>query len=252
MVRVTELKDPTTHSVNMNEYAGSVALMQLVRWNQLGTGYACRMASESSRPGRASWSTIYKHLRSKILDGTFGPGQTLPSQTELAREFSAAQNTVRAAYARLIDDGLAVARQGLGFYVPDGFDNAGVQAAIASSEVEESEALQIKSRPGPAFDLLGRAVEAISPWTLGTDYFVGQVSSENLVWIQWRGGADLDSVVEHALPRLQPNGTVWGVPGLRMLWTRRDDAGGRDHARFIWLLNRPVELWLTRDDPNEY
>jgi len=210
------------------------------------------MASESSPPSRASRSTIYRHLRSQILDGTLEPGRTLPSQTELAREFSAAQNTVRGAYAQLIDDGLAVAKHGLGFYVPDRFNDAGVEAAIASSEVEGPELAQIESQPGLAFDLLGRAVEAISPWTLGTNFFVGQVHSANSAWIEWKGGATLDSAIEHVLPRLQSDGTVWGVPGLRMLWKQRDDVSRHDSAGFVWLLHRPLELRLTRDDVNEY
>jgi GntR family transcriptional regulator len=47
----------------------------------------------------------------------FGPGERLPSEPDLIEEYQASRNTVRLAIALLTNQGLVVARQGLGTFV---------------------------------------------------------------------------------------------------------------------------------------
>lgn len=62
--------------------------------------------------------TVAGQLRNKIAlliaDGELEPGQRLPAVRELARTLGISVNTVRAAYGKLVDDGLAATRHGVG------------------------------------------------------------------------------------------------------------------------------------------
>lgn len=65
----------------------------------------------------------YKHapiadaLRRRIHDGTYPPGQRLPSIPELRRTFAIGDRTARAALQTLISEGLATAHRRRGTYV---------------------------------------------------------------------------------------------------------------------------------------
>jgi GntR family transcriptional regulator len=60
---------------------------------------------------------IASRLRDQIAGGVLAPGQRLPSEPDLAAEYTASRNTVRLAIALLINQGLVVSRQGLGTFV---------------------------------------------------------------------------------------------------------------------------------------
>ncbi|MEX0612941.1 MAG: GntR family transcriptional regulator, partial [Pirellulales bacterium] len=56
-------------------------------------------------------------LRRQVLDGWLGPGQVLPPERELCKQFSASRITVRRALQILADEMLIERRQGIGTFV---------------------------------------------------------------------------------------------------------------------------------------
>jgi GntR family transcriptional regulator len=74
------------------------------------------MAQESP-----TFSPLYRQIKSLMLqaleDGEWGPGDVIPSETELASRFNVSQGTVRKAVDELAADNLLVRRQGKGTFV---------------------------------------------------------------------------------------------------------------------------------------
>jgi GntR family transcriptional regulator len=60
---------------------------------------------------------IADELRELIASGDLPPGAKLPSERDLAEQYSAARNTAREAIRLLADDGLVIAEHGRGVYV---------------------------------------------------------------------------------------------------------------------------------------
>ncbi|MFI8850486.1 GntR family transcriptional regulator [Streptomyces sp. NPDC053499] len=56
-------------------------------------------------------------LRREIDNGTYAPGDRLPSEAELATRFGASRNTVRSGLSLLVSQGLVTSSQGLGYEV---------------------------------------------------------------------------------------------------------------------------------------
>ncbi|HXP22474.1 MAG TPA: GntR family transcriptional regulator [Streptosporangiaceae bacterium] len=67
----------------------------------------------------AKYQEIADRLRDQIDSGMFQPGERLPSEPDLVRQFDASRNTVRLALALLTNQGLVVTRQGLGTFVTE-------------------------------------------------------------------------------------------------------------------------------------
>jgi GntR family transcriptional regulator len=66
---------------------------------------------------QAKYQKIADRLRDQIDSGELQPGERLPSEPDLVRQFDASRNTVRLAIALLTNQGLVVTRQGLGTFV---------------------------------------------------------------------------------------------------------------------------------------
>ncbi|TRW95701.1 FadR family transcriptional regulator [Paracoccus sp. M683] len=60
---------------------------------------------------------VQDSLRARIADGQFAPGDRLPSEAQLTREFGVSRTVVREAIAALRSDGLVEPRQGAGVFV---------------------------------------------------------------------------------------------------------------------------------------
>lgn len=60
---------------------------------------------------------IFENLREQIVAGTLSPGEMIPSQAALMREYGVALGTVRQALNRLQVDGLIVSKHGKGCFV---------------------------------------------------------------------------------------------------------------------------------------
>src|ERR1700735_1743151 len=69
-----------------------------------------------SRPAHIS---IRDDLRARIDAGEWGPGERLPSETELAARYGVARMTIRQAVGALATEGNVVRRQGLGTFAAD-------------------------------------------------------------------------------------------------------------------------------------
>lgn len=69
----------------------------------------------------AGWQPIYQRiaddLRSAIMTGELAPGDQLPTEHALAEQYGVARSTVRQGLAMLVQEGLAVSRRPLGYFV---------------------------------------------------------------------------------------------------------------------------------------
>ena len=65
------------------------------------------------------YQRIAEWLQQKIADGTYGPGDKLPSEQELREQFDVSRQTVRSALDVLEEEGLIYGRQGSGSFVRD-------------------------------------------------------------------------------------------------------------------------------------
>ncbi len=63
---------------------------------------------------------IYEQIKDLIYRGEYRPGERLMAERDLASLFKVGRPTVRTAIQKLIDNGLVVARRGVGTFV---FDN---------------------------------------------------------------------------------------------------------------------------------
>ncbi|MEU0743022.1 GntR family transcriptional regulator [Streptomyces sp. NPDC006134] len=70
----------------------------------------------SSSPG-APYLEVAAVIRDRIADGTWAPGDRLPSRSELGAEFGVGENVVRRAQELLITEGVLEGRAGSGTYV---------------------------------------------------------------------------------------------------------------------------------------
>ena len=70
------------------------------------------------RPQRVA-DVVLAQLEEMILEGSFKPGERLPSERELARRFGVSRPSLREALQRLVARGLLVSQQGGGTYVSD-------------------------------------------------------------------------------------------------------------------------------------
>lgn len=66
---------------------------------------------------RPIWIQLADSFRSRITDGTWKPGQKIPSVRDLAIEAGTNPNTVQRALAALDDEGLTVSKRTAGRYV---------------------------------------------------------------------------------------------------------------------------------------
>jgi GntR family phosphonate transport system transcriptional regulator len=77
------------------------------------------MNRPENKPRHPVWRQIRDRLEARILDGTWAPGERLPTELALASEFGVNRHTVRRATASLIEQGLLRAEQGRGTFVQE-------------------------------------------------------------------------------------------------------------------------------------
>lgn len=68
-------------------------------------------------PREAIWTSIAATLTAEVAEGLYGPGDRLPTESELALRFGVNRHTVRRALAALAEAGLVHARRGSGVFV---------------------------------------------------------------------------------------------------------------------------------------
>ncbi|WP_395292212.1 winged helix-turn-helix domain-containing protein [Kitasatospora hibisci] len=94
-----------------------------------------------------TFEVIAETLREQIRSGGLKPGDALPTQAELMREFGASSLTVQKAMALLKQDGWAISRPGKGAFVAhhddaDDLDRLDVGTARVGGTVARVEALE--------------------------------------------------------------------------------------------------------------
>ncbi|NPA91406.1 MAG: GntR family transcriptional regulator [Chloroflexi bacterium] len=60
---------------------------------------------------------IREQIRQKVLNGEYKPGERIPSEPQLAREFNVSRGTVEKAIRGLVEEGILVREQGRGTFV---------------------------------------------------------------------------------------------------------------------------------------
>lgn len=107
--------------------------------------------------------TVIQELSSRIDNGTYGPGDKLPSEQELCKEFSVSRPVIREAVASLRLGGRLIARQGVGVFVVEQ-DVKRIGFAIDSVVDDVRAAAQIlELRLGIEAESVARAAERRSP-----------------------------------------------------------------------------------------
>lgn len=66
--------------------------------------------------GKAKYYILMETLKEQILSGTIKPGQKLPSENELTREYALSRHTVRKVLALLENEGYITAQHGKGTF----------------------------------------------------------------------------------------------------------------------------------------
>src|SRR5215203_5576105 len=67
--------------------------------------------------GQPFYQQISADLRRQIVDGTYHPGDQLPSERDLREQYKVSAQTIRSAFDQLRAEGLVVSYQGRGVYV---------------------------------------------------------------------------------------------------------------------------------------
>lgn len=75
------------------------------------------MSEVERKGGRLLWHQVGETLTSEILDGTFAPGERLPTEPALMKRFGVSRHTVRQALSNLEARGVVRAEQGRGTFV---------------------------------------------------------------------------------------------------------------------------------------
>lgn len=76
-------------------------------------------ARELVVPAQTKTERLMAAIRERIASGEFGPGDKLPSSSELTAEYGVSRMTVRMATERLKAAGEIVSLPGSGYYVAD-------------------------------------------------------------------------------------------------------------------------------------
>ncbi len=87
---------------------------------------------------RHSWKSVREVIHGRIMDSTFGPGDKLPKDEELAEELGCARATVQRAMRDLAESGIVERRRKGGTHVrPDPVTRATLSIPITRREVEQ-------------------------------------------------------------------------------------------------------------------
>ncbi|MEU2608631.1 GntR family transcriptional regulator [Streptomyces albus] len=101
------------------------------------------------------YAQLAQHLAEQIKDGTYSPGDLLPSESQMEREFGVSKPTIRQALASLRSMGLTEVRQGKGSIV------RGV--AAAQGQPVSRAIYRATTRKGPKWSLPTHPMEAEAP-----------------------------------------------------------------------------------------
>ncbi|MGH2713904.1 MAG: GntR family transcriptional regulator [Thermoleophilaceae bacterium] len=151
---------------------------------------------EHPAPGPPIYHQIARVLRSRIFHGLYPAGTSIPSENELAREFSVARLTVRQAIQELRREGALVSRRGSGTFVPLGLRMVRPVHFLGYLEDLILQSLTLVTRVGPI-----RSVPAPSPvrkaYGLGADAKVVRIERT-----RYANGEPVQYSINYLLPKI--------------------------------------------------
>lgn len=86
-------------------------------WLQFQPSERSKANSMSQDTSSPLYQQIYADVKASITDGTYGPGDRLPSEQELCSKYGASRITVRRALNDLCTNGFLIKKQGIGTFV---------------------------------------------------------------------------------------------------------------------------------------
>jgi GntR family transcriptional regulator len=89
------------------------------------------------RPELPLYYRVYKTLEQRIQERRVLPGERLPSEDELCREFRVSRMTIRQAVGRLVEAGLVTRRRGSGTYVGSPHEGPAFRAITFTGALED-------------------------------------------------------------------------------------------------------------------
>jgi GntR family transcriptional regulator len=90
--------------------------------------------------------SIRDDLRGRLDAGEWGPGERLPSETELAARYGVARMTIRQAVGALASEGAVVRRQGLGTFAADRRPTRTTDLLMSFTEEMRKQGRQVQTR----------------------------------------------------------------------------------------------------------
>lgn len=75
-------------------------------------------------PGQSRYGWLAAGMRARILQGEWAPGEAIPPEAQLAKNYAVALGTIRQALALLVSEGLLQRRHGRGTFVKTGLGGA--------------------------------------------------------------------------------------------------------------------------------
>ena len=96
------------------------------------------IASAKAPRSSVTWQSLYAEVSNRISGGVWKPGELIPGEVELAREFGCARATVNRAMRELADDGIIERRRKAGTRVRQApVRQARFDIPIVRGEIEE-------------------------------------------------------------------------------------------------------------------
>lgn len=115
----SELALAQEFSIARGTARAALALLEREGMAEVLPGVGRRVAGKapSTAEPMTAYETIANTIRADIGAGAYAPESQLPSEAELMEVFGVSRNTVRRAYAVLVDEGHVIVRHGAGAFV---------------------------------------------------------------------------------------------------------------------------------------
>jgi len=184
-------------------------------------------------PAGPRYLRVYAALRERLRTGMYQPGQRLPNQLQLAREFGVSFMTLRRAIELLERDGHLVSRHGIGTF-------AGWQAGVVRPVLVVDEHAAARAALRAVLEAEGEAVVEAATATAALEV-AGQVAVAR-AFVDARA-AQTDGVA--LLPRLR---ALAPDVAIVLLWSRAEELAALDD-RDIWpaiVLRKPWQSAQVR------
>jgi GntR family transcriptional regulator len=158
------------------------------------------------RPGEPLSVQLANALRDAILAGTYGPGDALPSERQLAEQYRVSGGTVRGALARLAGEGFITTRHGRGAFVREQAtrrkvgDDVSWRAILARYGKADASVVTVRREPCPedAAERLG--IEAGTEVTVRDRLLRAEGEPPSMISLSWHPDWAVEQIPDLADP----------------------------------------------------